>query len=394
MVALKAFAAGLAGALIIAVGIAAVDPLETRVDNIETRVAVLEDLHGITPEPSPSPTSESTATVPPTNTPEPTATSTPEPTATATAPSVEVGEWHPPTDHEHGDPPPQWVTDWSMAQFGHGVIYGGDEATPGEWTNKPRAFKGYSFVVRADDGTDIDVYARLHMQTNPHGRSARYHSCEWYFRDETEAVSFMQWWCDFGELRLSFAQEGQNTGYAGIYSKALLLDESVIATNPLNVIIGYDAVANPGYVAGYTGREFWYAQVSPGGDWMPTFTVDVYGPSTYYQDGEEETATDPSTWQLTGDYGLDRRIGFRWIAGGSTIQNIQGQPYLNRNIDDPRGWFCATVYGAITDFGSSDCLDGSIPQYIALTLPTIADSANPPRYYRHTWACPDCELPN
>lgn len=345
----------------------------------------------------PTGTATETPTMTATATKTPTATASPTATSTAVSGECSVPDgadtWHAPTDHEHGDKPPVWADDWSCAQFGHPVIFGGDEQTPNENIYKHNAFKGYSFNVTADDGSTVNIYARVHMQTNPHGRMAQYHSAEWYFRDATGAISLMQWWSDFGTQRLSFAQEGD------YYNGALVMDSAVRTTNPLNVIIGYDDTSNPGYHASYSGTEFWYAQASAGGDWMPTFTVDFYDPSTFYTAGEETTATDQATWKPTGDFGLNRRLGFRWIAGGSTLQNIQGQPYLTRNMDDPRGWFCTDLYGAILSSGSPECAAGSLPQHIAPSLPTIGDvnpnGSNPvPRHYQKTWACPACGLPN
>src|SRR5690606_10080162 len=106
--------------------------------------------------------------------------------------------------HEHGDAPPQWLINWfaglgpdSRAVFGDGVIYGGDEATPGENMMKPQAFKGVAFTLQTTGGP-VDIYLRVHAQTNPMGHMARFHSFESYLRDPSGNVSIMQGWLDYG----------------------------------------------------------------------------------------------------------------------------------------------------------------------------------------------------
>ncbi len=101
-------------------------------------------------EPTATPTDE-----PPVE--EPTATPTDEPpveepTATPTdEPPVSTVRqyWHAPGSHddlnvhEHGDAPPDWADEFSMASFGHPVMFGGDESTPNENVLKHQAYKGF-----------------------------------------------------------------------------------------------------------------------------------------------------------------------------------------------------------------------------------------------------------
>lgn len=355
---LIAVVSGLAGVALVIVFVAAADPMGDRVSSLETRVAVLEDLHGI------APTAEPTATntgVPPTATSTPvppTATNTPVPPTETPVP--DVGEWHPPTDHEHGDAPPQWVTDWSMAQFGHGVIYGGDEQTPNEWINKPRAFKGYSFTVVADDGQPLDIYARVHMQTNPLGRSAQYHSYEFYAGRNGEVLGFWQGWLDFGTARYSYAD--------------VTLFEALSQDPPDNLML---SLGHPGQSVFLDYEEVWYAQLSTPDGWEPVVTVVVLDAST------------DTDGNVTGNHGLIREFSFRWIAEGSTRR----PEYNNRNMADPRGWFCASVHGEILSMGSGTCHEG-IPQFISSTMPTVGDTVYSSPKYRKNWVCPDCVMPN
>jgi hypothetical protein len=124
----------------------------------------------------------------------PTATATA--TATNTPGAVALTGWHAPTDHEHGDAPPQWATDFSQAHFGHGIVYGGDEASsPMEVTMKEHVFKGIAVNTVAGG----DVYLRYHAGSNPADRAARYHSFELYYRDTSGAVSIWQGWYDTGD---------------------------------------------------------------------------------------------------------------------------------------------------------------------------------------------------
>ena len=339
----------------------------------------MEALHGMGRS---TPTAEESSTAP---------SVPPTATATETLETIKTDEpqgctiqdgadvWHAPTDHEHGDAPPQWVDDWSCAQLGHQVIYGGDEQTPDENLNKHNAFKGFGWTATADNGMSVDLYLRLHMQTNPLGRAARYHSYELYAGITGDVVAFWQGWLDFGpssDARDSFADE-----YLWVI---------IPQYDPANHMVGFDPASNPYYEPSYSGREFWYSQLATDGGWEPVVIVDVYDPTTYYSDGE---STDPQTWQITGDYGLDRRVSLRWIVGGSMVVTAAGQSYLHRNMDDPRGWFCATPTGTITSAGSEVCSAGSLPQYIAQAMPTIGDTGERVEY-RDQWACPTCLLPN
>ena len=329
----------------------------------------------------PSAEESSTATgVPPTVT----ATNTLEPTATNEPQGCTVPDgadvWHAPTDHGHGDAPQQWVDDWSCAQFGHQVIYGGDEQTPDENLNKHQAFKGYGWTATADNGVPVDLYLRLHMQTNPLGRAARYHSYELYAGITGDVVAFWQGWLDFGtspDARDSFADD-----YLWVIIPRYV---------PANHMVGFDPASNPYYEPSYSGREFWYSQLATDGGWEPVIIVDVYDPTTYYSDGE---STDPQTWQTTGDYGTGPEsfatLDSRWLDGRNGSRAVlsesqHGRPHAAGSALPRRG--------TITSAGLEVCAAGSLPQYIAQAMPTIGDTGERAEY-RNEWACPTCSLPN
>jgi hypothetical protein len=94
--------------------------------------------------------------------------------------------------HEHGDPPPEWANNWSVSEFGHGVVYGGDEQTPNEDLLKPWFFKGYHTAFYGGE-----QYFRMHMGTGPLSQGGIFHSIEVYMLDPDGGVSFVQGWIDF-----------------------------------------------------------------------------------------------------------------------------------------------------------------------------------------------------
>ncbi len=317
------------------------------------------------------PTATETATA--TNTPEPTATETPSPTPTATEPPA-TSLWHPPTDHEHGDAPPAWADTWSQATFGHPVVFGGDEATPNENLHKHEAYKGFliDFFTTWPYTVDMEIYARLHFQTNPHGRAAQYHSYEIYALDQlTGDISFWQGWLDFGEVPANRFEKPATT-----------------LTWALNNTDG-DLILGQG--AGSTGTEDWYSR-NTAAEWSWIIDLRVHDPSTTTDAPAEYTdPTNQSTWIPTGDYGLDRRLGLNFVVEGEEFNHI----LETRNMENPRGWFCATVFGEITQLsvtGPGDCNPGSLPQYIAPTMPEMPHPVHPS--VSKVYPCPACQLPN
>lgn len=349
------------------------DDLAPRVETLETQVAELREIHDLNGSPTEEPTETETATETATETETETATATETETEEPDECSVPDGAdvWHAPTDHEHGDAPPAWADEWSCQQFGHPVIFGGDEQTPDENLYKHNAFKGYTFSRMMLDGSTADFFVRLHAQSNPHGRAGRYHSYEIYVRDASDNISFWQGWLDFGE-----APEHR-------YSHTT--DNLIHINNNLGIgtfIFGFDENTH----SVVNAREDWYSR-NDAAEWSWTVEIMIRDPATYINpDSEHLTAEDRETWEPTGWHGLDRVIRIRWIAGGSNHA-----PVADRNLADPRGWFCAAVTGEIVSEGSPDCDEG-IPQHIAETMPETH-----PRYgvfYGDKYTCAACELPN
>ena len=292
--------------------------------------------------------------------------------------------WHAPTDHEHGDAPPAWADAFSCASFGHPVVFGGDESTPGEVAghHEPMThigFKGFAWTATADDGQPIDLFLRVHLHTNPHGRSTQRHSYEWYAARDGVVLGLWQGWLDFGA-----APDDREVWADGRTSGDIINP----IPYPKNFMLAYPEGVDEYHV---TFREFWYAQQSTPGGWDPSLVLQVYDPSTYYVAGEEVNPANMAAWQFTGDHGLDRRVLLRWVAGGSPANGDSQPGYMYRNMDDPRGWFCATPTGDITSTGSAVCASGSLPQFISTNMPTIGDTnAFGNAFYRKVWPCSSC----
>lgn len=329
--------------------VAADEPL-----TLENRVATLEALHGIdrsTPTATGTPQSTATAT----NTATPV---TPSATSTATAGQI-TDAWHAPTNHEHGDAPPAWANAWSQAEFGHPIIYGGDESTPGENVHKHEAYKGFSFTKEG-----VQIYIRLHFQSNPHGRCTEWHSYEVYALDQAQNVSHWQGWIPVGEDVIG---GGAN------------------AANP------HALAGNAHFIAGASivgQAEQWYVgQKYDAASWSWDFVWQINDPTTLYRPGECDDPMNMATWETTGAMGVSRSI----VHAMYYIDNGAGR-YPWRNNPGIRGWFCATPQGTITSQGSKNCGAGSLPQHVAVTMPALESVQIP--YVARQYSCPTCELPN
>lgn len=295
-----------------------------------------------------------------------TATATPapvEPTATATAPATGPVEpynlWHAPAAHdglnahEHGSEPPQWLTDWSMSMFGHGLIYGGDEATPNENIAKHQAFKGAAFTLQTNSGP-VQVYLRTHAQTNPMGHMARFHSFEFWALDPAGNVSLMQGWLDYAQGNAA----GPNTYYKNCGEQNT---RPIISVNT--------------QTCGRAQFEDWYSLA--GG----TYDASQWGPDTgqnlsptAYAEGDPY---DSATWVRTGDLGLTRRYEIAWYPnraayvfntyGGGFDQVFYTDQWL-RPVSGPSDPVC----GSENVIGGKSYTVNCIPQFVASTLPEIS----------------------
>jgi hypothetical protein len=213
-----------------------------------------------------------------------------------------------------------------MQHFGHGVIYGGDEQTPNENALKHNAFKGFTTTM---DG--VELYVRVHAQSNPHGRAAQFHSYEIYARDPSGNISFWQGWTNCGSP--DTARFPRSQGDPGIRPGMLVVDQAAW-----------------GWDLGWTIGE----------------TTTIWHPGEHLNEPHNQ-----ATWTTTGSYGLTRRFEGAWY--GSVSQYAPNR--VNPPIDQ---WFCATLQGQVTNqnAGGPNGCGSDVPQYIASTMPSVEFPGN------------------
>lgn len=285
------------------------------------------------------------------NQPEPTATPvTPEPTVQPTAtvqpPMNEVDLfWHAPgiahgdrPAHEHGDAPPQWLTDAGIRpSFMHPAM------TPGEnlpyW--KHTAFKGW-----AGRFNGVDWYGIFHLDFQPGGHASRFHGYQLWLRDPSGAISHMHGWLDFGV--------GNSTGPQVV----------PICGNDT----GVRPVMTPSQVGCPVRFESWYASAGGSGAWAPDFGFNIN--PNYFAGGDP---TDPATWTSTGYVrNLDRRIEFAWYPFRS---DVRGE-FWTTQWGDPVSGPDDPVCGTQRTFGERTYTVACLRQFIAPTLPEISFPGN------------------
>lgn len=318
---------------------------------------------------TPSPTATRTRTPVPA-----TSTHTASPSSTS-APSASMNVWHAPgahdglNPHEHGDAPPQWVTDWSMATFGHGLVYGGDErSAPTENTMKHQAFKGVAYRVNTKAGACfVDLYFRYHAASNPHDRSATFHSYELYMRDCQGGISFRQgvYWVgypDFRSQRMTRLNEQAGTILSdGSGQPAPGRDQFIVGAPDVN-----------DFANGLKDEQWYMFAGKHGGE----FSVTISQATAYFEYDEHLGGfMDMDTWHLTGGKGLGRRFEISLYGVNSPVPTVQ-----------PAGWFCAPAlpvqdkvegrthrpkWTLITSGVTSalSCPAGFLPQFTAPTFP-------------------------
>jgi len=322
-----------------------------------------------------------------------TATAVPLPNATATPIDTNFTSlqlWHPPgahdglNAHEHGDKPPSWADDWSMANFGHPVIYGGDEETSHENHYKHIAYKGteHTFSV---NGCSIDTYLRYHAQSNPLGRSAAFHSYEMYARDCQGGISFWQGWFwsgypEFRSQRMTKANEQPGT---------ILTDGSGLPAPGRDQFI----ISAPDHADwnNFLRSDQWYL-------FNPFWEVSVtILNSTVFFNYDEHLGdfTNITTWELTGDKGLARRFEMSHYTSTGAGSPVDG---VNVPLD---AWYCVQLHptedrvegpshrphwdvtGAVA--GPNSCPSGYVPQYKASTFPAAGLSFKDGNAYEKTF---------
>lgn len=298
----------------------------------------------------------------PSKTPTPVVTLTP--VATTSSLPISMQSWHAPAAHdgmnvhEHGDKPPQWADDWSNKNFGHPVMFGGDEmSSPMEQSMKHQAYKGFLANLNG-----VDLYIRYHAASNPADRSSAFHSYEVYARDASGNISFWQglYWSGYPEFKTQ---------------RMTRTDEEPTATNAGRdqFIIGSPDVSDWNK---FLRCEQWY---TTGGLWSWDIAITICGATTYFNYGEYlNDPMNPSTWKPTGDLGLSRRLEVTHY--GVTNPNITGEKVpVNQ-------WYCVSkfpkedkVEGAdhrpewdITGAVASPnaCPSGYLPQWFSSTFPS------------------------
>lgn len=326
-----------------------------------------------------------TANPTPTQTPKPTTSPAPTPTKIPLSPTptptplvssnitptpivlTSLNTWHEPDSHdglnvhEHGDQPPTWANEWSQVQFGHPVIFGGDESTPNENLYKHQAYKGFSMTSNG-----VELYIRYHAMSNPMGRTSPFHSYEIYAKDQTDNISFWQGWNFYGypehrDQRMT--RRNEQPGY----------DPTNGITWPGRgqfIIAGADKLDWNNYLR----CEQWYGH---GGYWAWDLSITICGATTYYSVDEHLTnITDPTLWKPTGELGSSRRLEVTHY--GPTNPNVTGpklptdqwfcaslRPDENRPTGDTPTWKLTTAISSPTA-----CPTGYLPQFISSTFPS------------------------
>lgn len=331
-----------------------------------------------------------------TATPTRTATSIPP---TATVPSTAINNTmqgcHTPgahdglNPHEHGDCAPAWANAFSIANFGHPVIFGGDERSSDvENVMKHQAFKGVVFNAnRGDTNTanDVIIFLRYHAASNPMDRVSPFHSYERYILDRTgidalaagnmaeaiKHVTFRQgvFWVGYPEF------DSQRSSRYNELKGTVMPDGSLAPGRDQFVLASPDSrdwfKLPP--VTLQTRCEQWYTFA---GQYGGEFSITICSATTLFQQDEHLLPYhDMTTWLVTGGDGLGRRIE-------DSLYNINS-PVSYRQ---PAGWFCMShkpiedrVEGfthrpkwTIKTLGitkPSDCPAGFLPQFTSPTFP-------------------------
>jgi len=285
--------------------------------------------------------------------------------------------------HEHGDAPPTWATEFATKNFGHGVLYGGDEGTPNENIMKHQAFKG--FLMSAANTGGVEVYVRYHAASNPHDRAFPFHSYEIYARDSSGNVSFWQGWNFYGypELRNQrMTRRHEVPGVDGFPGR----DQFIIASPDKT---DWD---------NYLRCEQWYGH---GGLWAWDISITICGATTYFSyDEHKGDFSNMATWNKTGSLGGSRRLEISHY--GPQNPNVGGSdlpfnkwfcakltPNENRSSGQTPTW---DLTGAVNDPNS--CPSGYLPQFVADTLPKAGVYFKTGNTQEKTFSTTGVTLPN
>jgi hypothetical protein len=299
-------------------------------------------LAGAPPIP-PAPTATPTATMP-----------MPEPGAAGLC-GERMDRWHPPAiglcsaGHEHGDPSPDW-----LAARGVEVSFVGPfntsaiENAPAPH-GKHAGMKGWSLTTQEG----VRVYVRYHAATNPHDRSARYHSFQLWMLDPAGQLSHLQGWYNAGDP----TPGGEDRPYRRSSADP-------ISPNRRPMI---GAISQVEWDAGHR-FEGWYTL--PESPLHPAFGFHADATTIYTLD-DPARAMDPASWQLTGRAGVVRRIELGWPSTPDLSQVPRGRIFTTQFgevVSGPNDPACGTT---TTRFGATytvTCLE----QVIQPTLPAFS----------------------
>jgi hypothetical protein len=160
----------------------------------------------------------------------------------------------------------------------------------------------------------VEFYVRVHANSNPLDRSARYHSYEAWARDPSGNVSHWQGW--------------YNTGDPNDNATGRVPRSKGDATRPVIEVVDPTA-----FNEGITCEQWYTIPSDHWPDWTPIIDWNICSTTTLYQVGENATASDQSTWAAPPfqTFGNHRELELTW-------SNIAGTP---------RGKFWATQFGDV-----------------------------------------------
>ncbi len=261
--------------------------------------------------------------------------------------------------HEHGDPPPQWLTDagYSVGFSDHSGFMANTSGM--ENSQKHPGMKGFSTVIKG-----VDVYARIHLASNPLDRGSRFHSYELFLKDQSGNTSHFQGWLDSGDPNVDRIAYRDSTALNG-------------GKDPGNRPIVWAASRQACLVDQLWCAELWTMRTSP---WGPDLIWGINDSTSYYHP-QEELTEDISKWDLSGKLGVDRSLTVTIYRDPEKLKQ--------RGVDKvPVGEVWATQFGDIVS-GPDDpqchqmiikygvnypviCLKN----YLAPTLPQITGAGN------------------
>lgn len=231
-------------------------------------------------------------------------------------------KWHSPTDHEHGDAPPQWV-------IGSGYPSGYDSSSGFlgatsviENVAKHTSMKGFAATFKDKQGQNQEVYLRAHIASHVMERSVRYHSYQFFLRDSSGVISMTQGWMNSGDPN---GRRTRMQGDNGIRPILLVVDPA-----------SYQASRN---------CEQWYNTTSRQG-WGPDFGWTICNSTSFWFAEEAQYQEYPGGIFYTKDYGmqspygLDRELELSWYRFDSVSASNRGSPPINTE-------FYATQFGDV-----------------------------------------------